>query len=101
MIAAGTLTRLLPAYALAALPALALFAGAVLVIETAYHLLVKASDGSAMRILWLSYDAASPLAWTGFAALLAVGFFAFRRTWPVVSGAWQEATLEARRKLGQ
>ena len=101
LISAGVLSRLLPSYALAAVPALALFAGAVLVIETAHHLLVKASDGPAMRVFWINYDANSPVAWTVFAGLIAAGFLAFRRTWPVVSGAWHEATLEARRKLAK
>jgi branched-chain amino acid transport system permease protein len=98
LVSAGVLARLLPSYALAAVPALALFAGAVLVIETAYHLLVHASDGPAMRVFWISYEANSPVAWLSFAALLAAGFLAFRRTWPIVSGAWHEATLEARQK---
>ena len=101
LLATGTLPRLLPSYALAAVPALALFAGAVLLIETSHHLLVKAAEGPKMHALWISYDANSPLAWAAIAALLAVGFLAFRRTWPIVSQAWGEATIEARRRLGQ
>jgi branched-chain amino acid transport system permease protein len=97
----GMLARVLPSYALAAVPALALFAGAVLLIETSHHLLVKAAEGPKMHALWISYDATSPAAWAGIAALLAIGFFAFRRTWPVVSHAWNEAATEARRRLGQ
>jgi len=101
LVATGTLARLLPSYALAAVPALALFAGVVLLIETSHHLLVKAAEGPKMHALWISYDANSPIAWAAIAALLAVGFLAFRRTWPIVSRAWGEATIEARRRLGQ
>ena len=53
------------------------------------------------RVFWVSYQANSPVAWTVIATLLLAGFLAFRRTWPVVSGAWHEATLEARRKLAK
>lgn len=101
LVRTGTLSRLLPSYALAAVPALTLFAGAVLLIETSHHLLVKAAEGPNMRALWISYDATSPTAWAGIAALLSIGFVAFRRTWPIVSNAWNEATIEARRRLGQ
>jgi branched-chain amino acid transport system permease protein len=101
LVRTGTLTRLLPSYALAAVPALTLFAGAVLLIETSHHLLVKASEGPNMHALWISYDATSPAAWAGIVALLAIGFLAFRRTWPIVSNAWNEAAIEARRRLGQ
>ena len=101
LVATGTLARLLPAYALAALPALALSAGVVLLIETSHHLLVKAAEGPKMHTLWISYDANSPLAWAAIVALLAIGFLAFRRTWPVVSGAWSGAIIEARGKPGR
>ena len=99
LVAGGTLGRLLPAYGLAAVPALALFAGVVLLIETTHHLLMKSAEGATMHTLWISYDATSPTAWAGITALLALGFFAFRHTWPVVSNAWHEAMLEARRRL--
>ena len=101
LVTSGTLLGLLPAYALAAVPALALFAGVVLLIETSHHLLVKASEGPKAHALWISYDATSPIAWAGIVALLAIGFLAFRRTWPIVSNAWSAATIEARRRLGQ
>lgn len=101
LVRTGTLARVLPSYALAAVPALALFAGAVLLIETSHHLLVKAAEGPTVHTLWISYDATSPTIWAGIVALLAIGFLAFRRTWPVVSKAWNEATVEARRRFGQ
>jgi branched-chain amino acid transport system permease protein len=98
LVATGAWIRLLPSYALAAIPALALLAGTVLLVETSHHLLVKAAEGPKVHTLWISYEAASPLAWTGIVLLLAVSFVAFRRTWPIVSNAWNEAAAEARRK---
>jgi len=100
LVRTGTLSRVFPSYALAAVPALMLFAGVVLLIETSHHLLVKASEGPNVHALWISYNASSPAAWTGIVALLAIGFLAFRRTWPIVSNAWNEAAIEARRRLG-
>jgi branched-chain amino acid transport system permease protein len=99
LLVGGTLGRVLPAYALAALPAAALLAGLVLLIETSHHLMVKAAEGSAMKVFGIAYDATSPLAWAAIAALLLVGFLAFRRTWPVVSTAWHAALAEARRRV--
>jgi branched-chain amino acid transport system permease protein len=93
-----TLGRVLPAYALAALPALAVLAGLVLLIETSHHLLVKAAEGPAMRVFGVGYQATSPAAWAAIVALLVIGFVAFRRTWPVVSAAWHGALEEARRR---
>lgn len=94
----GTLGRVLPAYALAALPALALLGGLVLLIETSHHLLVKSAEGPAMKVFGVAYQATSPLAWAAILALLVAGFFAFRRTWPLVSAAWHAALVEARRR---
>ena len=54
-----------------------------------------------MRVFWIGYNADSPAAWATFAVLIAAGLFAFRLTAPVVSRAWHEATLEARRKLAK
>jgi branched-chain amino acid transport system permease protein len=100
LIAGGTLGRLLPAYGLAAVPALALFAGVVLLIETTHHLLMKMAEGPTVHTLWITYDSTSPATWAGIVALLGIGFFAIHRTRPVVSNAWHGALIEARRRLG-
>jgi branched-chain amino acid transport system permease protein len=98
LLAQGTFRRVLPAYAKAAVPALMLAAGGVALVETAHHLLVKASDGSAMRVFWVAYDAKSPLAWGVIVVLLVVGIWALRRLAPSVSDAYHGAAQEAQRR---
>jgi branched-chain amino acid transport system permease protein len=93
---ARTLHRVLPAYALALVPALVMLAGASLVIEMTFHLTVKASDGSAMRFLYVPLDAAGAGPWAVAALLTLGGFWAFRRTWPVIAAAWDGALPSAR-----
>jgi branched-chain amino acid transport system permease protein len=95
LLAAGTLWRALPAYSLALVPLAMLGAGIVALIETMHHLLVNASQGSAMRLLGIAYDSKSPLAWAVIVALLALGIFALRRVAPKVSGAYHAAAQEA------
>ena len=92
--------RLAPAYALVALPIALLAIGLVAVIETGHHLLVKASDGPAMKLLGVGYQANSLLAWIVIAALVGAGWLALRFTWPAVSRAWQEALALARGDAG-
>ena len=101
LLAAGTLRRVLPAYALALVPVLMLAAGGVLLIETSHHLLVKAAEGQSMRVLWMTYDANSPIAWVGLVALLVVGGFALHRVAPRVSDAFHAASSEAQRRRAQ
>ena len=97
MVAARTIGRVLRAYALAALPVLMVAAGGVLLIETAHHLMVKAAEGPAMRVLWISYQANSPWAWIGIALLIALGGLMLRRVAPRVSDAFHSASQEALR----
>jgi branched-chain amino acid transport system permease protein len=100
LLAAGTFRRVLPAYALAALPVLILAAGLVLLIETSHHLLVKSADGPAMRMFWVDYQANSALAWVLIAALLMAGVLLLRRVAPKVSEAFHAAAQEARSRRG-
>jgi branched-chain amino acid transport system permease protein len=100
LLAGGTLKRVLPAYAWAAPSVLMLAAGGVLLVETVHHLLVKATEGSAMHVFWVSYDAKSPLAWAVIALLLVVGVLALRRVAPKVSDAYHAAAQEARHGRG-
>jgi branched-chain amino acid transport system permease protein len=86
------LTKLAPAYLVAAIPGLGLFAGIVFLIETSHHVLVKSSDGMQMRLMGLEYQADAPMTWALIAALIIVTFLAFRRTWPWVASSWSEAT---------
>jgi branched-chain amino acid transport system permease protein len=95
LLAAGTLRRVLPAYALVALPSAMLFVGGVLLVETSHHLLVKAAEGPAMRVLWLDYAANAPAVWVAIAVLLGVGGVLLKRLAPRVSEAFHAARQEA------
>ncbi len=85
----------LVAYLVALVPALVMGAGAVLLIEMCFRVSTEAERGTAMRLLGVALDAASPWPWVGAAALLVVGFAGFRATWPRVASAWSRATDEA------
>ncbi len=100
LLGAGTLGRVGPAYARAAPAVLTLAVGSVALVETAHHLLVKAAEGSAMRVFWVSYDAKSPLAWGVMVLLLGVGIWALRRVMPSVADAYHAAAQEAQRGRG-
>ena len=95
LLAAGTWRRVLPSYALVALPALMLFAGGVLLVETSHHLLVKASEGPAMKLFGVTYDSHSPLVWLLMLVLLGVGGWLLKRLSPRVSEAFHGARLDA------
>ncbi len=92
---ARMLHRLIPAYLLALGPTLIVLAGASLVIEMSYRLLVKASEGSAMSFLHVRIDAAAPWPWLAAAALLAGGFWLCRRRFAAVRNAWSEGFAAA------
>jgi branched-chain amino acid transport system permease protein len=98
LLAAGTLQRVLPAYALALVPAVMLVVGGVLLVETSHHLMVKAAEGTAMRVFWISYDATSPMVWVAIALLLIAGTLALLRIAPKVSEAFHSAAQEAQHR---
>jgi branched-chain amino acid transport system permease protein len=86
---------LLKAYAIAAIPALVMLPGAIVLLEINYRLSTQPESGSRMKLFWVNFDTATPWPWI-VAGLLAVGgFYAFRKTWPRVSTAWQRASEEA------
>ena len=97
----GAWRHVLPAYGLVLLPLAALTAGGVALVETAHHLLVKAAEGSKMSVLWVPYDAHSPLAWAVIVLLLAAGAFGLRRVAPRVSAAYHGAVQAAQRAQGR
>ena len=98
LLAAGTFKRVIPAYAVVLVPVVMLAVGAVLLIETAHHLLVKASEGPAMRVLWMDYQANSPLVWVAVLVLLVAGGWLLKRVGPRASDAFHAASQEARRR---
>ncbi|MBL8343990.1 MAG: branched-chain amino acid ABC transporter permease [Rubrivivax sp.] len=93
----GAWRRVLPVYGLAALPMAVLGIGLVALVETAHHLLVKATEGPAMRLLGVSYDARSAVAWLAIVGLLAIGLLGVRLVAPRVSAAYHGAAQQARR----
>jgi branched-chain amino acid transport system permease protein len=98
LLAARTLRRVVPAYSLAAVPALMLAVGGVLLVETSHHLLVKAAEGPAMRVFWVAYQANAPAVWAVIIVLLGVGAWGLRRVAPRVSEAFHTASQEAQQR---
>jgi branched-chain amino acid transport system permease protein len=98
LLSAGTFRRVLPAYALVAVPAAMLFVGGVLLVETSHHLLVKATEGPAMRLFGVSYQANSPIVWIAILLLLVVGGLILKRVSPRVSEAFHGARQAALNK---
>lgn len=86
---ARLLPLLAPSYAIAAATAVLLSAGAILLIEMAYHW-SSHRDGSAMSVLGLSVDPNAGGSWAVAAALLAAGFALLRIARRAVSAAWQQ-----------
>src|ERR1700710_2120018 len=98
LLKAGTLSRMLPSYAIAFLPTLAMIAGLILSIETIVHFTVNPGDDSHIKGCGVIFDAGSPYIWAMAAILLIGGFLVARRTWTWVGHAWDDATMVAREK---
>ena len=92
---ARRLHRILPAYALALLPATAAAAGAVLLIEMTYHALAKADDGPAMTMWSLTFDVSQALPWVVAVALLAAGVAGLRGVAPLISRVFAAPGIDA------
>ncbi len=90
-----SILRLAVAYLIALIPALALLAGLILIIEMTYHLSVKASEGSTISVFHIALNSVSMMPWGVAAALVGGGFALFRLTWPVVGAAWHDAFAHA------
>jgi branched-chain amino acid transport system permease protein len=86
-----TLHKVLVAYAITLLPALAALAGAVLMIEMTYRLAVKAADGLGITFFGMAMSADHLAAWLAAAALAVVGFVLFHRASKSVADAWGRA----------
>lgn len=98
LIKAGLLGRVLPSYAVAFVPTLAMIAGLMLAIETTVHYTVNPGDDSHIRAFGVGFDAASPFIWAMALILLIGGFAAARKTWARVGSAWDDALGAARDK---
>jgi branched-chain amino acid transport system permease protein len=94
------LFKLLGAYIIAAIPALIMLAGAILLIEMIHHVAQKGAEGANMHFLrrnYLTVNTHTVLPWVGGVIAMIGGFFAFRFTWPTVASAWHNALLDAKR----
>lgn len=98
LIKAGMLGKVLPSYAIAFVPTLAMITGLMLAIETIVHYTVNPGDDPNIRSFGISFDAASPVIWVLSAILLVGGFIVARKTWAMVAKAWDEALTAARDK---
>jgi branched-chain amino acid transport system permease protein len=94
---AGLMKRLLPSYALAALPALVLFLGAMIVIEINYHLSLSVDPTAPMKLFKIKFSAQSLLPWGVALGLIVVGFVFLRRAIKRVNQTWQEITVEMKK----
>jgi len=83
-------------YAIAALPALAAAAGAIMLLEINYRRATQPDTGARMRLFWMDIDTSSVWPWLSAIALLAGGAFLFNRCRRLVANAWQQASDEAR-----
>ncbi|RTL72443.1 MAG: branched-chain amino acid ABC transporter permease [Hyphomicrobiales bacterium] len=90
----GTLMKVLPSYLVSFIPALAMTAGLILIIEMLFRISVKEGEALVIRPLGLNMPPTSPVLWGVALVLLIGGGFLFRMTWPMVSNAWGRATSE-------
>jgi branched-chain amino acid transport system permease protein len=90
----------LKAYAIVSLPALMMFAGAVALLEINYRRATQPETGTRVSFFGVTVDTSTPWPWLAAIALVLLGFYAFRRGWPLVARAWQQAGDEARRRNG-
>jgi len=98
---AGLMRKLLPSYALAALPAMLLFVGIMIIIEINYHLSLSINPDEPMRLFGIQFDAHSPVAWGIAILLIIIGFLFFRRAAKEVNRSWQDITYEMKRGARQ
>lgn len=94
------LGKLFGAYLVAAIPALIMLAGAILLIEMIHHVAQKGAEGANMHFLrrpYLTVNTHAVLPWIGGLIAVIGGFLAFRFTWPTVASAWHKALLDAQR----
>ncbi|WP_341703662.1 branched-chain amino acid ABC transporter permease [Ferrovibrio sp.] len=84
--------RVLPRYALMAVPVLLGLAGLVALIEIAHHQMVKAGTaGPAMRLFGIAFHSDNPLAWLAALVLIAAAILLGRRWGPGFRDAFNTA----------
>ncbi len=93
----GMLRRVLPVGLAVLGSTLVAACGAIVLIEMLYHWSLEAAQGSAMSVLGVAVDTASPAGWLAGAALLALGALSFRLTQPPFARVWGDANAEIER----
>lgn len=88
----GTLAKVLPWYAIALVPTLAMLTGLMIAIECIVHHTTNPSDDPNIKAFGLPFNAVSPITWGVSLALIVIGYIAARRTWTWVAQAWDNAT---------
>jgi branched-chain amino acid transport system permease protein len=91
---------LLRAYAIALLPALVMAIGAIAMLEINYRRATQPEAGPKMTLFWVSIDSSTPWPWLAAIAMIAVGFWLFRASLPLVSRAWERASEAAHEREG-
>ncbi|MGE5064033.1 MAG: branched-chain amino acid ABC transporter permease [Myxococcales bacterium] len=84
------------AYAIALVPALAMAAGAIVLVEMSYRLATQPELGTVIELFRMQFDAASAWPWVEAAAALAGGLIALRQVSPRIAAAWNTADDEVR-----
>ncbi len=93
----GQLGRLIPAYALNAVPLILMILGGVLLIELGHWALVKAeSEGPDTSVFGIAMSTHSILPWIAAVVLFFGGAFLLKMTWPRVQDAWGVALARLR-----
>jgi branched-chain amino acid transport system permease protein len=95
---ARVVQRVIPAYLVALVPALAFVVASIAVIEMIYHAAAKAGESPSMTFLSVPIDVSRAVTWLVAVAVLAGAFFLFRLTWPLIARAWGNATSTARER---
>ncbi len=85
----------LKAYAIASLPALVMFVGAATLLEINYRRATQPEAGPRLTLFGVTMDTSTPWPWLTAIALVIMGFYGFRRSWPLVAAAWRHAGNEA------
>ncbi len=87
---AGMLHRLIPPYLLSGGAGLVFAAGVIALLEMNYHITLNAHEGPLLGLFWMKVDTGQPMAWVAAIIVTLIGFYLFRRTWPVVANAWND-----------
>ena len=85
----------LKAYAIASVPALVMLAGAATLLEINYRRATQPEAGPRVTLFGVTMDTSTPWPWFTAIGLVITGFYAFRRSWPLVAAAWQHAGSES------